>query len=302
MRTRTTVDKYRKEGLRLVRFYKRKTGNDDLGGFAAWLISQKSGWLKNTWYLYKQGALKILQDLGMEAQANLLSQEGSSECRAGRLKIRRGLPDRDLDKLQKAAVGPGSWNALVWLIAGRATGLRPSEWKNARLEEGPEGPILVVENAKHTNGRGNGPVRHLHFRDLLTRVQADDPEASTIWSALKSHLENVQKAKQKDRNGFEKYREACRQALYRLSLVAGVKGVSLYTPRHQFAADTKRAGLSKQETGAAMGHASDETALIHYGRRTQGRPGAIVPSPDPREVATVRKVAKPAPFPIRDKK
>ncbi|EAY56121.1 MAG: probable phage integrase [Leptospirillum rubarum] len=204
MRTGSTVEKYRKEGLRLVRFYKRTTGNDDLGGFADWLIAQKSGWLKNTWYLYKQGALKILQDLGMESQIALLNQEGSSGCRAGRLKIRRGLPDRDLEKLQKAAVGPGSWNALVWVIAGRATGLRPSEWKNARLEEGPEGPVLVVGNAKYTNGRGNGPVRHLHFRDLLTRVQADDPEASTIWSALRNHLENVRKAKEKGSNGFEK--------------------------------------------------------------------------------------------------
>ena len=302
MRTGSTVEKYRKEGLRLVRFYKRTTGNDDLGGFADWLIAQKSGWLKNTWYLYKQGALKILQGLGMESQIALLNQEGSSGCRAGRLKIRRGLPDRDLEKLQKAAVGPGSWNALVWVIAGRATGLRPSEWKNARLEEGPEGPVLVVGNAKYTNGRGNGPVRHLHFRDLLTRVQADDPEASTIWSALRNHLENVRKAKEKGSNGFEKYREACRMALYRLSLLAGVKGVSLYTSRHQFAADTKRAGLSKQETGAAMGHASDETAIIHYGRRVQGRPGAVMPSPDPREVATVRKVVKPSAFPVRDKK
>ena len=301
MRTRSTVDKYRKEGLRLVRFYKRTTGNDDLSGFADWLISQKSGWLKNTWYLYKQGALKILKDLGESRQADLLEREGSSGCRAGRLKIRRALPDRDLEKLQKAAKGPGSWNALVWLIAGRATGLRPSEWKNAWLEDGPEGPVLIVENAKHTNGRGNGPIRHLYFRSLLTRVQADDPEASTIHSALKNHLENVQKAKEKGPNGFEKYREACRMALYRLSLVAGVKGVSLYTSRHQFAADTKRAGLSRQETAASMGHISDETAIIHYGRRVQGRPGAVIPSPDPGEVATVRKVPRP-PFPVRDKK
>ena len=289
MRTPETESRYLKRGMNLLRRYERETGNRDPGGLRDWLIGLKPGILKTTWRQYKQGAIKVLQDLGKEDLADLLAREGSSGCCAGRLKLRRGLPDRDLEKLQKAAFGPGSWMALAWLVAGRATGLRPSEWKNARLEDRADGPVLIVENAKHTNGRGNGPVRHLHFRDLLLRVQADDPEASDIWSALKCHLYNVAEAKKKGRDGFEKYKEACRMALYRMSLRAGCKGVNLYTSRHQFAADAKKAGLSKQETASMMGHASDETATSHYGRRIQGRRGTPVPDPDPDEVATVRR-------------
>lgn len=303
MRTKNTVEKYNREGLRLIRFYKQKTGALDLSGFPEWLTAQKPSLRKNTWYLYKQSAMTVLRSLGEpDDMIEKLAKEGAEGCLGGRLPIKKALLERDVEKLRKAAKGVGNWNALAWLLAGRATGLRPVEWKNAKLEEGPEGPVLVVENAKHTNGRGNGPVRHLHLTELRARVLSEDPAALEAWEALTNHLANVKRAREKGARGFEKYYEACRQGLHRLSLLAGIKGISLYTSRHQFAADSKRAGHSHPQTAAEMGHASDRTAVTHYGRRVQGRPGTPLPLPSPEEVKTVRKKLGPSNGPHREQK
>ena len=289
MRTRSTTEMYRKEGLRLLRCYRMETGQEHLEGFVDWLIRRKGGIRKNTWYTYKQAGLQILEELGRADDKNRLESEGSDGCRPGREKIRRGLSDRDVDRLwDKAKDSPGKIKSWLWVVAGRATGLRPSEWEHAELTEGPAGPILVVRNAKHTNGRGNGETRRIGLSDIVRlATYTDSPHPNQAWEAIKTHLANVAKEKEKP-DGFRRYKKACRNTLYRLTKEAGVKGVSLYTPRHQFAADAKRANLSRAEVAALMGHASDETATTHYGRRIQGR-GEPVPSPDPREVATVRK-------------
>ena len=60
--------------------------------------------------------------------------------------------------------------------------------------------------------------------------------------------------------------------------------ITLYSARHQFAADAKAAGLSKAEIAALMGHRSIETAGEHYGRRSAGWTG------DPDRVVGFRVV------------
>ena len=46
--------------------------------------------------------------------------------------------------------------------------------------------------------------------------------------------------------------------------------ITLYTARHQFSANAKSDGLSKEEVAALMGHASIYTAGEHYGKRRGG--------------------------------
>ena len=46
---------------------------------------------------------------------------------------------------------------------------------------------------------------------------------------------------------------------------------TLYSGRHQFAANLKAAGYSRAEIAALMGHATDETAGQQYGRKKAGR-------------------------------
>ena len=137
----------------------------------------------------------------------------------------------------------------------------------------------------------------INLSDLVhLATYTDSPNANEAWNAIEAHLFNVVQEKAKP-DGFRRYTCTCRKTLYRLSKESGVKGISLYTSRHQFVADAKRAGRSKMEVASLMGHSSDETATIHYGRRIQGR-GESVPLPDPEEVARVRdSVRKSIPAP-----
>jgi integrase len=70
---------------------------------------------------------------------------------------------------------------------------------------------------------------------------------------------------------------------------------TLYSLRHQIAADAKQSGGSKAEVAALMGHASDETAGRHYGRRVSGQRRLKV-QPSAADVATVRPRARTTPF------
>jgi hypothetical protein len=77
----------------------------------------------------------------------------------------------------------------------------------------------------------------------------------------------------------------------------------LYTPRHEAAARWKAVYVNSATTdeerlrglaivAALLGHATDETATIHYGRPRRGEGGSSrfpVPVPDAAEVARVRR-------------
>ncbi len=156
---------------------------------------------------------------------------------------------------------------LYWLYAGIWTGLRPSEWEHAIITEGNQ---LKVLNAKTTQGRSHGNDRHINIANL----------DSNKIEIIKLHLKNVQQAKfapeKKRRSGFEQFYDSCRSCLYyatRKVWPKRKKYITLYTPRHQFSADAKFDGQSKEEIAALMGHASIETATTHYGRRSAGRSG-----------------------------
>ena len=81
------------------------------------------------------------------------------------------------------------------------------------------------------------------------------------------------------------------------------KQPTLYTPRHEAAARWKAVYVNSATTdeerlrglaivAALLGHATDETATIHYGRPRRGEGGSSrfpVPVPDAAEVARVRR-------------
>jgi hypothetical protein len=65
--------------------------------------------------------------------------------------------------------------------------------------------------------------------------------------------------------------------------------IALYSARHQFVADAKYSGLSKEAIAALMGHGSIETAGLHYGRGTAGRSGFHVTA-DEQDIKTVEEL------------
>jgi len=169
--------------------------------------------------------------------------------------------------------------AAVWITANRIVGLRPSEWRSVVLMNDGSRVVLEVRNGKHSNGRANGELRHIDITDLRKEELA----------LIKRQLLFVAQYSNEDAD-WNSYYSGVRQAIYgivRLMLGNQRKYPSLYSSRHQFSADAKASGMSKKEIAALMGHSTDETATVHYGKKKFGRGGGCV-KPDANEVATVR--------------
>ncbi|WP_347258873.1 hypothetical protein [Methylocaldum sp.] len=281
-RTPSTNRAYQNRAEQLIRRFKHEHGKcwrAHPEAFYDWLINRREEFAKATWRQYKSALVYFFMDQGFTALALQLSQVINQGCthrsqNTSAKKLKK-LTDRDLRKLVgKLCEGNGRHDQLIaaWLVAGIATGLRPCEWQFARLD----GDTLIVKNAKATNGRAHGPARRLHL-DTLT------PEQKNIIAAFISRIQ--------DFADFGQLQKQCGDRLFRVTRCLWPKRqqhITLYSARHQFAANTKCAGLSLTEIAALMGHATDNTASQHYGRRTAGNRGQT-PRANQSDMANVRK-------------
>ena len=64
--------------------------------------------------------------------------------------------------------------------------------------------------------------------------------------------------------------------------------ISLYSLRHQFSANAKMSGFTREEIAALMGHVVDDTATVHYAKKRSGHSVCMVMA-DPEEVKRIRK-------------
>ncbi|MDB6014782.1 MAG: hypothetical protein JWL65_7032, partial [Gammaproteobacteria bacterium] len=160
---------------------------------------------------------------------------------------------------------PNAVRATAFVRANHLVGLRPGEWFDAafasylhRDERGEylrdaKGrmrfvPALIVENAKATHGRANGPRRELllyganaeelkalmHFRAMVMEFQARHPKAQ------RRRLTNL---------FYRPLNNAIRRAL----AAAGFAPSDIpacYSTRHQCVADFKASGVSPREIAA----------------------------------------------------
>lgn len=154
---------------------------------------------------------------------------------------------------------------LLWLSANIAVGLRPVEWRYSQLIEIDSKPFLKVLNSKHTNGRSHGEYRHIDLSGLI--------QIEMMW--LRLQLRTAQQYAHSDKE-WNHYYNSVRWTIHHITrehLGNRRKFPTLYSSRHQFAANAKLEGLSKADIGAMMGHATDVTASQHYGRKIHGRTG-----------------------------
>jgi integrase len=308
-----TLDQYDRIARRLRKqaaLHQDQDGSPDAtpGELVSWMIAKKTEWSLATWRLYKAA---VSHDLAKgdnpASQTALVRLEAEPQTgarkRSGRTSAikQKSLPPEDLETLAdhlRAAHPTETGRTLVhFLVVGIATGLRPGEWRHAicvPCHPDTGLPALIVRNAKHSRGRGNGSARTLHLGDL-------DP-----W--LQRRIQSVAEmaAEAEAAGGFDTWMAALRKALYRATREIWpnrARHIALYSARHQCAANLKQV-FGRPAVAALLGHASAETAGSHYARRYQGRDSLfpvksdpeteIVPSPAPAEVATVRK-ARPSP-------
>jgi hypothetical protein len=179
---------------------------------------------------------------------------------------------RLLDALRTSGTLHGS-QAADWFASTLLTGLRPGEWRTAKLV----GSTLVVENAKRTQNRSFGPIRTLHLQDLLPAER----------TCIDRHIAAVPGAGSP--SSFSSFYNSCRDILRRTSDSLWPKRLlhpSLYTARHMFAAAAKST-WPPDRVAALMGHGSIRSAPEYYsaGRHAHG---TIAVSPDWDNVLAVR--------------
>lgn len=193
---------------------------------------------------------------------------------------------KDLKKVDdelKLSKSIWSVSTRVWLRAGILTGLRPVEWRKSILIEDDENIVLKVANAKNTNNRANGDFRHLYLNHL------EENEINIIKNHLKI-CNNFSNSKETWDNYYNGCSNLLRQKT-RSVFPNREKFPTLYSTRHQFSANSKASGCRPEELASLMGHATDLTAQMTYGKKIHGTRGRK-PKINDLELSTVRKHKK----------
>lgn len=162
---------------------------------------------------------------------------------------------------------------------GVKTGARPCELFGAKLE----GRWLTICSAKFSeaNERGLGNYRKIELLDDFDEYDLDGLQR--LLSRLSKELSAVGGNR---RLLVRRYGDALRVLRHGLPWAAGI---TLRTTRSQFRATLARAGYSRAEAAAAMGHGSEQTGPSNYGSTNKGwRPNGSKPIGVSQE--SVRKV------------
>jgi len=267
---------------------------------AEYLLQRRPYLSRNTWYQYKCSARQHLEDLALVATSEIKTEAElaikmlesgpspdnypkSKQTSALKLKSFKFADLQAVTDYLDAHINKHKFARCLsaWLKAGRITGLRPCEWEKARIGRIDGNPILLVQNAKTTNGRSIGPTRTLDLKDMDPEEIEKIREMINLTRIL---TENITFSDLQKKVGEYMYR------VTRACLGTRRKYPSLYSTRHQFAADAK-ATHPKKEVGAMLGHGTDRTAGDHY-CRAQSAEGPLSINPSAGDVLKVREVAK----------
>lgn len=288
----STEFQYRKIFRRMAKAYQRNRGHTWVlapWDFVEWILRQpqERAWTPRTVRLYRAAISEFLSWEGNRGLAETVRQQlrPVRRKRAPRRTSAQGEKRLDQDDLQalvkRLNEERGKWDRtlLTWLFIELGTGLRPVEWREARIE----GQWLEVKNAKYRPGyRAHGPDRRLDLSSLSPQ------ERNLVFYLLDVIAEE----------GFDRTYRGCRHRLYRVTrqLFPGRKLYpNLYSLRHQFVSDRKKQGWSLVQLAAVLGHKADRTASAHYGKRQNGRSGGGSVQPDEEDKARVKRIHKSPP-------
>lgn len=242
-----------------------------------WLVKKKKSIRKSTFRQYKsaliyyfekhnkykdyQNALSYLETIEqagcIDDKSNIVSFEKNKNTSAAKIKK---VDINDLEKIKEFLTTSRSlWQKRAFLLFELSIhlGLRPIEWNQATIEKVEELTFIRIKNAKNTNGRSNGDSRIIEINPL-------------ILNDVSNLIDDIALFKEKD--SFEHYYDNARVAFNKMMHKIFPKRkqhYSLYSARHQFSANQKNIH-TKREVADLMGHKSEETATLHYGRKKSG--------------------------------
>jgi hypothetical protein len=157
------------------------------------VIGKKGDYLANSWRVVRSSVIGTLMKTAplvdgtvakeIETAIERLKQEKpalESEKKPVTSRTKDKSPaEKDLARIEHAALARQTQSAIdlvKYFKAALPTGLRPCEWPRARFGRSNRDGyrwMLVVENAKATNGRAHGPVRTLHWEELAPEMVQD---------------------------------------------------------------------------------------------------------------------------------
>lgn len=219
--------------------------------------------------LYRASLISFMMDAGEgDAVAYMQNIDSSVDGpeREPRVKREKRLTHDDMSRIIKhldIANSEIDRMVLRLLYSGLITGLRPGEWRTATFEYESGVGILTVKNSKNSHGRAHGDFRTLILSDL------DDAQGGVIADLVRRSSEKTE----------AEYESIIDRVIDRLGGITkriwplAKSRPSLYSARHQFAADAKKAGMDRVTLAALMGHASTGTAARYYGIKRDGGSG-----------------------------
>lgn len=273
--TTDTVLKYIKCVGSLLRCYEREALDaclSDRVEFMSWfLVTQEPRVKTNTWRFQRAALFHVLENEYREDSDEALGllarheRTGEMTARSSVRSKRKRLPeDEHIDLISELQAAPSDYKYLTieWLQLTLDLGLRPVEVGTTLEEISADGEVvIVVRNAKATQGRGGGGERRLGLREFAANDQA------RIRTFLRK-MRNLTEA-----GHYQTIYESCRKLLLKASRRLWPERkttYSLYSARHQFCANTK-SQRETAEVSVGMGHSSERTAIVSYGKRRHGK-------------------------------
>ena len=255
--------------------------------YIRWLVSIKPTVTRATWALYKEALLEHFADINASEAGRELEQidatgckprgrrgDGSARTSGLKAKFVNQAAYRKVDAYLKEADAMYDYALRGFIDATLLTGLRPVEWAGTRLEQGQDCPVLKVRNAKYRRGpetdkafirnRAHGEWRTLRLIGLT----------KTELAIIEFHLDSVKPHIQDERQ-WDAFYGHIRRRLTKVNnrVVRQRKHrFSLYSCRHQFCANAKSDNVPVTEIACLMGHLSEATCVIRYGKKTCGWP------------------------------
>lgn len=169
-----------------------------------------------------------------------------------------------------------------FLVSNNSLGLRPIEWFSVApstylslingVRKSTPTPSIIIENAKHTNGRANGETREILYSgfseyqkesvnsliSLFRKYNHTSYDQNQILRILNDNLKLLCVSYVQDNPHLQE------------KLKADILNTTLYTTRHQAINNAKLSGYSKSKIAAMFGHVSTITQSKYYGQKGKG--------------------------------
>lgn len=241
----------------------------ELISFGQWMTTILRPTLSpNSWRAYRYqvhvclpySELRSLIDVPPSTPKSSISKRTSAERQRH---LKQHDMERLIDFIRRSQSNNGHQLADL-LIASECTGLRPSEWPSCTYElTADDEPYLAVVSAqKGIKQDVSSPYRYIPLTHLTPEQSQSVSNTLIMAKNAQANFKGGFSAKQAQLTGLMK---RCTRYVF-----GEGRRPSIYSARHQFAANLKKSQIEPSIISLVLGHASIELQTHYYGRGVNG--------------------------------